>query len=45
VAEAELTPQDIIDQIPAAFQADKAQGLDATYRSTSRAVEAVSGTW
>jgi putative sterol carrier protein len=32
VAEAELTPQDIIDQIPAAFLADKAQGLAATYQ-------------
>ena len=32
MAEAELTPQDIIDQIPAAFQADKAGGLDATYQ-------------
>lgn len=32
MAEAELTPQDIIDQIPVAFQPDKAQGLDATFQ-------------
>lgn len=32
MAETELTPQDIIDQIPAAFQADKAQGLEATFQ-------------
>ncbi|HVB13491.1 MAG TPA: SCP2 sterol-binding domain-containing protein [Candidatus Dormibacteraeota bacterium] len=32
MADAELTPQEIIDQIPAAFQADKAQGLAATFQ-------------
>ncbi|MGC1185514.1 MAG: SCP2 sterol-binding domain-containing protein [Candidatus Dormiibacterota bacterium] len=32
MAEPELTPQDIIDQIPAAFQADKAEGLEATFQ-------------
>ena len=32
MTDAELTPQEIIDQIPAAFQADKAQGLDATFQ-------------
>ncbi|HVC39109.1 MAG TPA: SCP2 sterol-binding domain-containing protein [Candidatus Dormibacteraeota bacterium] len=32
MADDELTPQQIIDQIPAAFQADKAQGLAATFQ-------------
>ncbi len=32
MAEAELTPQEIIDQIPAAFQADKAAGLESTFQ-------------
>ena len=30
--DAELTPQQIIDQIPAAFQADKAQGLESIFQ-------------
>ncbi|MGH7642719.1 MAG: SCP2 sterol-binding domain-containing protein [Candidatus Dormibacteria bacterium] len=32
MADAELTPEEIIDQIPAAFQADKAAGLDSTFQ-------------
>lgn len=32
MADAELTPQEIIDQIPAAFQADKAEGLESTFQ-------------
>jgi putative sterol carrier protein len=32
VSDAELTPQEIIDQIPAAFQADKAAGLESTFQ-------------
>ena len=32
MSEAELTPQEIIEKIPGAFQADKAEGLDATFQ-------------
>jgi len=32
VADPELSPQEIIDQIPAAFQADKAEGLESTFQ-------------
>ncbi|MGH7665885.1 MAG: SCP2 sterol-binding domain-containing protein [Candidatus Dormibacteria bacterium] len=32
MAEAELTPQQIIDQIPVAFRAEKAQDLEATFQ-------------
>ncbi|MGH7639391.1 MAG: SCP2 sterol-binding domain-containing protein [Candidatus Dormibacteria bacterium] len=32
MAETEWTPQQIIDKIPEAFQADKAQGLSAVYQ-------------
>jgi putative sterol carrier protein len=32
LSETELTPQEIIDKIPVAFQADKAEGLDATFQ-------------
>ncbi|HUY56268.1 MAG TPA: SCP2 sterol-binding domain-containing protein [Candidatus Micrarchaeaceae archaeon] len=32
MADAELTPQQIIDQIPAAFQAEKAQGLESIFQ-------------
>lgn len=32
MADPELTPQGIMDQIPLAFQADKAQGLEATFQ-------------
>lgn len=32
MADAELTPQEIMDQIPVAFQADHAQGLEATFQ-------------
>jgi putative sterol carrier protein len=32
MADTEMTPQQIVDKIPAAFQADKAQGLDATFQ-------------
>ncbi|MGA9919842.1 MAG: SCP2 sterol-binding domain-containing protein [Candidatus Dormiibacterota bacterium] len=32
MADAELSPQEIIDQIPAAFQADKAEGIESTFQ-------------
>ncbi len=32
MADTELTPQQIMDRIPEAFQADKAQGIDATFQ-------------
>ncbi len=32
MAEVEMTPQDIMDKIPTAFQAEKAQGVTATFQ-------------
>jgi putative sterol carrier protein len=32
MADSQMTPQDIMDRIPAAFQAEKAQGMTATFQ-------------